>query len=86
MKLIWGGGAAGKQHVLQALSVPFHTGVCLPGDLLYFCAADGTVGTGALLPLVDRCSGILLGHVCVLRTAAGVPRAALPRLGGNVPK
>lgn len=86
LKLIWGLRAVEKQRVLQALSVPFHTRVCLPGDLLYFCVADGTVGAGALLPLVDRFSGILLGHVCVLRAAAGVPRAALPRLGGNVPK
>lgn len=33
---MWGCGAVGKQRVLQALSVPFHTGACLPGDLLYF--------------------------------------------------
>lgn len=83
-KLIWVCRAVEKQLVLQALSVLFHTWVSLPGDLLYFHAADGTVGAGALMPLVDRFSSILLGHVCILRTAAGVPRAALLRLGGNM--
>lgn len=83
---MWGCGAVGEAARFAGSVCPLSYRSVSSWGFALFCAADGTVGTGALLPLVDRCGGILLGHVCVLRTAAGLPRAALPRLEGNVPK
>ena len=48
-----------------------------------FTPADGTVGAGALLPLVGRFSSVLLGRACILRIAAWAPCAALLMLGGG---
>lgn len=93
-KLIWICRAVKKQLILQALSVLFYTWVCffLGNTVVWlicfiFTLADGTVGAGALLPLVDMLISILLGHACILRIGAWALCAALLMLGGkHVPK
>lgn len=89
-KPIWICRAVKKKFILQALSVLFYSWVSLfLGNTVIwlicciFTPADGTVGAGALLPLVDRFNSILLGHTCISRIAARAPCAAFLMLGGG---